>query len=133
MTTAVVRIFHEAPSRSPKRRKSTERPPHTQKATAARPSAKRLGDSTRLEREAFDALDVREIILERSNCLGDRGGEVLRLDLALDLRQPRMTRRESVVLENVRRDAVEGADEPPRLAMCAAVASAAFPAQKVAC
>src|SRR6266540_1464082 len=122
MTTAVVRIFHEAPSNSPKRRKST-----------ARPSTKRLGDSTRLEREAFDALDMREVVLERSNCLGDRGGEVLRLDLALDLRQPRMTRRESVVLENVRRDAVEGADEPPRLAMRAAVAGAAFPAQKVAC
>src|SRR6266540_3579825 len=118
MTTAVVRIFHEAPSNSPKRRKSTARPPHTQKATAAGPSTKRLGDSTRLEREAFDALDMREVV---------------RLDLALDLRQPRMTRRESVVLENVRRDAVEGADEPPRLAMRAAVAGAAFPAQKVAC
>jgi hypothetical protein len=33
----------------------------------------------------------------------------------------------------VRRDAVEIADEPPRLAMRAAVGGAAFPAQEVAC
>jgi hypothetical protein len=33
----------------------------------------------------------------------------------------------------VRRDTVEVADEPPRLAMRAAVAGAVFAAQKVAC
>jgi hypothetical protein len=33
----------------------------------------------------------------------------------------------------MRRDAVEIADEPPRFTMHAAVADAAFPAQKVAC
>jgi translation initiation factor IF-1 len=85
-----------------------------------------------LGREALDRLDVRELVLERANGLGDGIGEVVSLDLALDLRHLRVTRRERVVLEDVRRKTVEVADESPRLALRATVGrAAAFPAQEI--
>jgi translation initiation factor IF-1 len=85
-----------------------------------------------LERKALDRLDVRELVLERANGLGDGVGEVVSFDLALDLRHLRVPRRERVVLEDVRGKTVEVADESPRLAMRATVARApAFPAQEI--
>jgi translation initiation factor IF-1 len=75
---------------------------------------------------------VRELVLERANGLGNGVGEVLSFDLTLDLRHLRVPRRERVVLEDVRRKAIEVADESPRLAMRATVARVpAFPAQEI--
>jgi translation initiation factor IF-1 len=67
----------------------------------------------RLE-QPLDPADVHEVDLESADRLGDRGREVLRLELALDL--PVIGEHaECGVFEDVRRDAVEVADEAKRL------------------
>jgi translation initiation factor IF-1 len=93
---------------------------------------KRLGESTRLERKPLDRLDVSELVLERANRFGDGAGEVLRLDLTLDLRPPRVARRERVVLKNVRRQTVEVADEAEGFTARATVRSASLEPKKIA-
>ena len=67
----------------------------------------------RLE-EPLDPADVHELDLERPNRLRNRAREVLRLELALDLALTR-AHSECGIFEDVRRDAVEIADEAKRL------------------
>src|SRR5687768_8247975 len=125
-----MRICQSAPSGSPKTRKSRLRPPQTQNETATRPRTKRFGESTRLERETLDAAHVRELVFfQRSDRLGDSCSEILGFDLALDFLGSALHLPEPLVLEDVRRDAVEVRDEAPGLAAGArarACAVAAF-------
>ena len=77
---------------------------------------------------------MRELVLfEQADRLGDGAREVLSLDLALDLLSRRVPLPEGVVLEDVRRDAIEVRDEAPGLATRAwawACAVAAFASKK---
>lgn len=57
---------------------------------------------------------MHEVDLESADRFGDRAREVLRLELALDLSRAR-EHSECGIFENVRRDAVEVADEAKRL------------------
>src|SRR5206468_9569495 len=81
--------------------------------------------------QAFDAENVREVVLERSDRLRDGVREIWSLELALDLRLLRMARVERVVFEDVRRQPVEVTDEAKRVATSVPVRASALAAEKI--